>query len=83
MLLGFISLLLTVFQSSIQKICVPLSLMRHMLPCKNEENAVATAHYQVGLFSSVMGSGRRLLAGGSGSGYCAKKVKILETLKLL
>ncbi|KAI4338747.1 hypothetical protein MLD38_023766 [Melastoma candidum] len=33
MLLGFISLLLTVFQTAISKVCVPPSLTRHMLPC--------------------------------------------------
>ncbi|KAJ0809541.1 hypothetical protein HanPI659440_Chr01g0016541 [Helianthus annuus] len=32
-LLGFISLLLTVFQSRIVKICVNESLMEHLLPC--------------------------------------------------
>lgn len=37
MLLGFISLLLTVFQNVISKICVPEDLTRHMLPCKLHE----------------------------------------------
>ncbi|KAK7819579.1 mlo-like protein 1 [Quercus suber] len=36
MLLGFISLLLTVFQNVINKICVPADLTRHMLPCERE-----------------------------------------------
>ncbi|KAM3698781.1 hypothetical protein ACJW30_06G215700 [Castanea mollissima] len=36
MLLGFISLLLTVFQNVINKICVPTDVTRHMLPCKRE-----------------------------------------------
>ncbi|KAK1323978.1 MLO-like protein 1 [Acorus calamus] len=38
MVLGFISLLLTVFQGAIHKICIPESLTRHMLPCKRETN---------------------------------------------
>ena len=33
MLLGFISLLLTVFQSTIVKICVPQDITEHLLPC--------------------------------------------------
>lgn len=33
MLLGFISLLLTVLQSSIIKICVPNHVVLHLLPC--------------------------------------------------
>ncbi|CAN4098643.1 unnamed protein product [Withania somnifera] len=33
MLLGFISLLLTVFQSRIVKICVPQHVVTHLLPC--------------------------------------------------
>uniref|UniRef100_A0A7N2MCS7 MLO-like protein n=1 Tax=Quercus lobata TaxID=97700 RepID=A0A7N2MCS7_QUELO len=37
MLLGFISLLLTVFQNVINKICVPADVTRHMLPCKLEK----------------------------------------------
>ncbi|XBI77103.1 hypothetical protein VPH35_070273 [Triticum aestivum] len=34
MLLGFISLLLSVFQGPLGKVCVRRSAMRHMLPCK-------------------------------------------------
>ena len=33
MLLGFISLMLGVFQGATQKICVKESVMRHLLPC--------------------------------------------------
>lgn len=33
MLLGFISLLLTVFQSRVVKICVPPRVVKHLLPC--------------------------------------------------
>lgn len=37
MLLGFISLLLTVFQNVITKFCVPKYIVSHMLPCKLPE----------------------------------------------
>ncbi|CAA6660258.1 unnamed protein product [Spirodela intermedia] len=77
MLLGFISLLLTVSQNYIQKICIPGSFTRHMLPCKKKDlHSVSPSHYQVNLFSGILGSGRRLLAGGGGSDHCAKKGKV-------
>ncbi|KAJ0611501.1 hypothetical protein HanHA300_Chr01g0016511 [Helianthus annuus] len=42
MLLGFISLLLTVFQSRIVKICVNESLMEHLLPCSLSDKKKAS-----------------------------------------
>jgi mlo protein len=68
MLLGFISLLLTVFQGATQKICVRESLMNHLLPCPRT-TAKTSAHF-VGT--------RRLLAGGGGvsSDYCLSKVRV-------
>jgi hypothetical protein len=39
MLLGFISLLLTVFQSVVASICMPEKLGRTMLPCKYEPSS--------------------------------------------
>jgi len=85
MLLGFISLLLVVFQGAIQKICVPPSWERHMLPCKREgkSSAVVTEHYASAFFSGAVGGGRRLLAGGggeSGSSHCSKKVGLMLRL---
>ncbi|EPS69012.1 hypothetical protein M569_05755 [Genlisea aurea] len=69
MLLGFISLLLTVFQNSLVKICVPPGVMDHLLPCPLHSNPTspeaAASHH------------RRLLAeGASGVGYCAAKHKV-------
>ncbi|KAL3616265.1 MLO-like protein 1 [Castilleja foliolosa] len=71
MLLGFISLLLTVFQSSIVKICVNDSIMTHLLPCtlpsedsSGEEESNNSAH------------NRRLLAEAAAGGYCAAKDKV-------
>ncbi|KAJ9697618.1 hypothetical protein PVL29_009444 [Vitis rotundifolia] len=42
MLLGFISLLLTVFQNLITKFCVPKHVVSHLLPCKLPEEKHAT-----------------------------------------
>ncbi|KAH0464208.1 hypothetical protein IEQ34_006994 [Dendrobium chrysotoxum] len=83
MLMGFISLLLVVFQGAIQKICIPESYTHHMRPCKSKDLAGeggevgavrGTAHYRTDFFAGVVGGGRRLLAGGgSGTEHCAKK----------
>ncbi|RWR81478.1 MLO-like protein 1 [Cinnamomum micranthum f. kanehirae] len=71
MLLGFISLLLTVFQSAISRICIRESLMLHMLPCKMEsKHAKVTEHFASSFFSGISGSGRRLLSGGSSDITC-------------
>ncbi|XP_071742462.1 MLO-like protein 1 [Rutidosis leptorrhynchoides] len=72
MLLGFISLLLTVFQSRIIKMCVRKSLMEHLLPCSLTEmndaespKPEATSHL------------RHLLAEeATATGYCAMKNKV-------
>ncbi|URE30959.1 hypothetical protein MUK42_05743 [Musa troglodytarum] len=70
MLLGFISLLLVVFQGTIQRICVRESLMHHLRPCKKDDTATAAAHFSVG-FS---GGARRLLAGGGAdSTHCQRE----------
>jgi mlo protein len=68
MLLGFISLLLTVFQGTTQKICVQESVMRHLLPCSLPADDKVTAHFMI-----AGGGTRRLLAGGGASSdYCLK-----------
>ncbi|CAA6670800.1 unnamed protein product [Spirodela intermedia] len=64
MLLGFISLLLTVFQGVISNICISASLSSHMLPCKREESSATDQVH------------KRLLSEGSGSGYCLRQGKI-------
>ncbi|XP_022849198.1 MLO-like protein 1 [Olea europaea var. sylvestris] len=69
MLLGFISLLLTVFQSSITKICIPKHLTNHWLPCKKltEAGPKAAVHFE---------GGRHLLAAASDNAiYCDAKGK--------
>ncbi|KAK9287979.1 hypothetical protein L1049_016424 [Liquidambar formosana] len=81
MLLGFISLLLTVFQTRIAKICMPKDWANNWLPCKKKEDAstsTTSAHFQT-IFSSFIssaGNGRRLLAEASSSSYCEAKDKV-------
>lgn len=77
MLLGFISLLLTVFQDRIAKICIPKDLAYQWLPCQ-EKKEVTTEHFQT-LFSSFLpnGNGRRLLAEAADStSYCTAEVPL-------
>ncbi|KAI9185472.1 hypothetical protein LWI28_007636 [Acer negundo] len=83
MLLGFISLLLTVFQGPISKMCVSPEYLDNLLPCKQtaakgqESNATTTLHFQTVFASSIYGKARRLLAESSASetGYCSQKDK--------
>ncbi|TXG66476.1 hypothetical protein EZV62_007751 [Acer yangbiense] len=87
MLLGFISLLLTVFQNAISKMCISPEYLDNLLPCKlkrteaaaegQESNATTTSHFQTVFASSIYGKARRLLAESSASetGYCSQKDK--------
>ena len=81
MLLGFISLMLNVFQGATQKICVKESVMHHLLPCPRRPPHAAkeeAAHYGAAAFTGVLGGARRLLAGGGASSdYCLKKVRAI------
>ncbi|XP_050224691.1 MLO-like protein 1 [Mercurialis annua] len=86
MLLGFISLLLTVSQNLFAKICVPDHVMTTMLPCKlsdkggvhDSESATTTEHFQRSFVASILGTTRRLLAESAEAhlGYCGKKGKV-------
>ncbi|KAK0608823.1 hypothetical protein LWI29_036569 [Acer saccharum] len=67
MLLGFISLLLTVFQNSIAKFCISEDLASKWLPCKKDKspNTITTTHFD------------RLLAESSASAdYCTANGKV-------
>ncbi|XP_024022269.1 MLO-like protein 1 [Morus notabilis] len=86
MLLGFISLLLTVSQNAISKFCVSKSLMDNLLPCKLSEAEEAKGHggesastsHHLGV-ATITGVFRRLLAeeaSGEQIGYCARKNKV-------
>ncbi|KAL5782045.1 hypothetical protein ACOSP7_007074 [Xanthoceras sorbifolium] len=77
MLLGFISLLLTVFQNGIAKFCISQDLASKWLPCKKDksQNTITTNHFQ----SFVSHHGiitRRLLAESTSADYCASKGKV-------
>lgn len=86
MLLGFISLLMTVFQERIARICIAKDLANQWLPCQeNKESTTTTTteHFQT-LFSSFLpnGSGRHLLAEAASnpSSYCTAKVISLQLI---
>ncbi|KAL9380220.1 hypothetical protein Peur_025877 [Populus x canadensis] len=83
MLLGFISLLLTVFQGRINTICISKDWSKKMLPCKDETKETTTAHFQT-FFSFVPGGiSRRLLAEASSANSCSEgKVPMLSTTAL-
>jgi len=86
MLLGFISLLLTVFQGLISKFCVKENVLMHMLPCSldsrreagasEHKNVTAKEHFQT--FLPIVGTTRRLLAEHAAVqvGYCSEKGKV-------
>ncbi|RYR49296.1 hypothetical protein Ahy_A07g035720 isoform B [Arachis hypogaea] len=90
MLLGFISLLLTVSQNGITKICVPPSVTRHMLPCSLDEKEKVTVEHLLGQdrfhFERFFSFPRRLLAETQGTEtethalakteFCARKNKV-------
>ncbi|KAG6668889.1 MLO-like protein 1 [Carya illinoinensis] len=84
MLLGFISLLLTVFQDRIAKICISEVLANKWLPCKKEKDdpsssSSSTAHFQTFFkYPSFVlpGTARRLLDKASGSAESCAKGKV-------
>ncbi|GLJ51550.1 hypothetical protein SUGI_1095670 [Cryptomeria japonica] len=89
MLLGFISLLLTVGQKSISEICISKSLGDSLLPCSKEEALANSVSDQIEKFS-LFGHHRKLLFSAASetplrrslakeepvTGYCAKKGKV-------
>ncbi|CAN6270056.1 unnamed protein product, partial [Urochloa humidicola] len=76
MLLGFVSLLLVVFQDLIQKICIDKSLMEHWLPCRDGSKASASVAAHYGAASTFAAGGRRMLKGGAAFGHCSSKGKV-------
>lgn len=80
MLMGFVSLLLAVFQGSVQKKCIREDVARHWLPCHsvvhedNPTSNTATAHFTI--FSKT---GRKLLAEAASDFSCpAGKVPFIS-----
>lgn len=81
MLLGFISLLLTVSQNSLTKICVSPAVLDHMLPCSRKAKEEAQSHPKSHSAFSFPRLARRLLADAQHKGeeepktnFCARKV---------
>lgn len=85
MLLGFISLLLTVSQNRLTKICVPPGVLRHMLPCRLEDKESHSHSHSHSAFSFPAGRiARRLLADRLlaeseplKTGFCGRKVSFI------
>lgn len=71
MLLGFISLLLTVFQGFISDICMPKHLASFMLPCKKKNDSQEGNNHNKYTYQPLW-SKRRLLA--EGVHHCEQKV---------
>lgn len=77
MLLGFISLLLTVFQNVITKICVNEGVILHLLPCKLPSSESESEGEPSSNSTEITSHIGRLLAEGSQvTGYCAAKNKV-------
>lgn len=87
MLLGFISLLLTVGQSPISNICISKSLGATWHPCSKEEETESNNNKAeeetdsetggrklLSMLSDSGGSFRRILASGSSTDKCAERV---------
>ncbi|XP_057978158.1 MLO-like protein 13 [Malania oleifera] len=77
MLLGFISLLLTVFQGLISHMCIPTYLQSHMLPCKRDDN-VSSHESEINIRHDhlIEKNGRRLLSTDNGLEHCGQKGKV-------
>ncbi|XVE91075.1 hypothetical protein DITRI_Ditri20bG0126800 [Diplodiscus trichospermus] len=71
MLLGFISLLLTVFQGLLSQMCVPAFVVSNMLPCKRHESK---GHEQYS--SQPVNNKRRLFSTESSSEQCLRQGKV-------
>ncbi|XP_031383318.1 MLO-like protein 13 isoform X1 [Punica granatum] len=83
MLLGFISLMLTVFQGVISRICIPTDLISHMLPCKFHHGSEASnpEHQQLLRENTIR---RHLLSSDLTKDHCAPKGKVpLLTIEAL
>ncbi|KAK4254533.1 hypothetical protein QN277_009905 [Acacia crassicarpa] len=77
MLLGFISLLLTVFQGSISRICIPPSLATNMLPCKRHQGSTTGSEHNL-IYYNTITNRRRLFSEdpSSTSKHCTQKGKV-------
>ncbi|KAL0738895.1 hypothetical protein Bca4012_015105 [Brassica carinata] len=72
MLLGFISLMLTVTQAAIRHICVPPGLVSNMFPCKKP----LETHHAPESSHTLSISARHLLSTGASPDHCAAKGQV-------
>ncbi|KAJ6712790.1 MLO-LIKE PROTEIN 1 [Salix purpurea] len=72
MLLGFISLLLTVTQNTISRICIPPHLATTMLPCKRETGS--SNHEKT--HNQAINNRRQLLSASNSAEHCARVGKV-------
>ncbi|KAI5601115.1 hypothetical protein BDE02_01G070200 [Populus trichocarpa] len=72
MLLGFISLLLTVTQNTISRICIPPQLAITMLPCKRETES--SNHEKI--YNQAINNRRHLLSATNSAERCAREGKV-------
>ncbi|XP_043813416.1 MLO-like protein 13 isoform X2 [Manihot esculenta] len=70
MLLGFISLLLTVTQGAISRFCIPPHLAIIMLPCKRKTKGSSEEIHH------VINNRRRLLSASNSAAHCVQKGKV-------
>ncbi|XP_039838304.1 MLO-like protein 1 isoform X2 [Panicum virgatum] len=83
MLLGFISLLMTVLQGTIQRTCIPPSWTDYMLPCQkaggdHQQPAGVAARFSAADILAGISRARVLSEGGAGAeaGLCQKEGKV-------
>ncbi|XP_056161316.1 MLO-like protein 15 [Syzygium oleosum] len=77
MVLGFISLLLGVFQTRIGKICISERLANVWLPCKKPDSSSTVTSFATSSFTSSRTQGRCLLAEASvATDFCSQKGKV-------
>lgn len=81
MLLGFISLLLTVFQGLISHICIPPKYASQMLPCKRSPGSSHGSEHELIYYDTIINR-RRLLSTDTGSQHCRLEV-IVDTFYTL
>ncbi|KAF3791738.1 MLO-like protein 1 [Nymphaea thermarum] len=82
MLLGFISLLLTVFQGRISRMCIPRSYLHHMLPCRKEDDRRPGDGDEPGHFQVMGAAMRHLLADTESEKHCEAEHGEVQLLSL-
>ncbi|KAG0450188.1 hypothetical protein HPP92_027030 [Vanilla planifolia] len=75
MLLGFISLLLSVFQSFITTICIPEDASFHMLPCEKDNSVLVEVMHHL-ISNDIIWKRQRSLSGTIATDHCSHKGKV-------